>query len=610
MKLLFLYLLTSMMLFASEPIVPTVGFSDAWMSGVLSNSGKTFLYVNDKQKIAINLNDWSYTRITGRHPLTSERFFGNEDYFIGFNGTKLNLYNATDPSRSINSKRRNYNFVKLGGPYLFGYAEQNNSIEVLSFPKFEVIATMKLPKEMRLFRPSTLVSEDTISVRGRTDKKHFNFLFDIATETFIKSDALEDYKVQWLFNSGAYLIATPTRGGASAVFNTKTFQRDRVLEKYLVTKPEITYISDYNAHQVLIVSGTDIYIWDIAQQKETRSFKLPKKPAKVMHQGDTLAMYSYNQPLSILNLSNGTWSILPYVKRTIYGMFMQNGQPKALIPFGEKRVGIWNLLEHRLEQLAPDIIPQEKLNKAIKAGRSIYFQTQSDSMPLIQWRPGDKNATRIYSEFADEILVDSDHSLLMARTQTSLQTLFRLYNTKSGNLLHTFKAPDRYPEVYKMRFSEDGKQFFAYTANYKGHYRSCWAGIEFDYDHNASIYQWNLTDKSFKLLPNSSAPEPCRLYKSDEIRIENENIEVFWNDKNGRIELSRKDNPFRTVYLYIPQNSSEWFDIDNFGFFDASEHGADFLYGCREDQCKHLDDSAIRYFKRPGMLKNFLNMAF
>lgn len=608
-------------LFGIEPIKPMVGYIDKLREAVLTNNGKTLVYLNDEgfeQKIhVVNLDDWSFqSKQTSQFSYMS-KLYGTKKYYVNVD-RDITTFDPSQFLKSIRSNQKGNYKTYITNNYLFKLDDKTHVIEKYSIPNLEKIEEIKLPDYRRVC--NEIFTDSMIYFRDCNFKNDKNYLINI--ETNQTHEITNQFKLlipHWMFEDGSYIIEVSYHGDSAHVFNTKTLERDHELENFLISHPKIKFVSQYDNNKALVINETHAYIWDRITNQVIQTIELPKiEHAHYIHQNDTLAIYSiFKQPVMIVNLQTGTISSQPFALTKPFGVYIEKDLPKAILPYENNRVGIWNLFTHKWEYIFPENINNQYLHYALKEGDDFFFvfgdAFNYKNKPIMQWNMTKQKQLAEYqadeyNNEPDKMILDTQHSKLLMSSSDK----FYLYDFTSGQKLFEFQGPDKHPSVYDLKISEDGKNFLAYTkytigsASYEGPRGS------YNFEYNASIYKWSLTDQTLQVLPNYQNNNKITINRTygnrsqKHLKAETKKLEIRWDEEKQAFLLKRKDNPYKFIHLYTPQNTSEWIDIDTDGYFDSSKGGLNYLFHCQENNCKPINKPTINYFKRPDIVKQFL----
>jgi hypothetical protein len=607
-------------LFGIEPIQPMVGYIDKLREAVLTNNGKTLVYLNDEgfeQKIhVVNLADWSsQSKQTARFSYMS-KLYGTNQYYVNVD-RDITTFDPSQFLKGIRSNQKGNYKTYITNNYLFKLDNKTQMVERYSLPNLEKIDEIQLPTYKRIC--NEIFTDSMIYFRDCNFKNDKNYLINIETnQTHEITDQFKLLIPQWLFSDGSYIIEVSYYGHSAHVFNTKTLERDHELENFLISHPKIELVSQYDNNKALIINETHAYIWDMASHQVIQTIELPKMDyARYIHQNETLAIYSvFKQPVMIVNLQTGIISSQPFALTKPFGVYIENDLPKAILPYENNRVGIWNLFTHKWEYIFPEGISNQYLQYAFKEGNNFFFVFgdvfKYKNKPIMQWNmtkqtqfeyQTDKNNNE-----PDKVILDTQHSKLLM----SFYDKFYIYDFTNGQKLYEFQGPDDLPSVYDLKISEDGKNFLAYTKYTQGYIRYEGPKGAYNYEYNASIYKWSLADQTLQVLPNYQNDNEITINRTygrrsqKHLKAETKKFEILWDEEKQAFLLKRKDNPYKFIHLYTPQNTSEWIDIDTDGHFDSSKGGLHYLFNCQENNCKPIDKPTINYFKQPDIVKQFL----
>lgn len=623
MKLLVVFLCIWTFLFAIEPIKPMIGYIDTLREAVLTNNGKTLVYLNNdgiEQKIhVVNLDDWSFqSKQTSRFSYMSKLYSTNK-YYLNVDRDIITTFDPSQFLKAIRSHQKGNYKIYVTKSYLFKLDNKTQMIEKYTIPNLEKIDEIKLPSYYHMY--NEIFTDKLIYFRDINVSNNKYYFIDIEskntrdiTKTFEKI-----YIPQWIFEDSSYIVEVSYHGDSAHVFNTKTLERDHALENFLITHPKIELVSQYDTNKALIINETHAYIWDMATHQVIQTIELPiVEYARYLHQNDTLAIYSvFKQPIIIVNLKTGKKSVQPFASTNPFGVYYENDIPKAILPHKNNRVGIWNLLTHQWEYIFPEQISNQYLHYAIKKGDDFFFvfgdAFRYKNKPVMQWNM--PKQTQIAEYQADEynnepdiMILDVQHSKLLMSSNNK----FYIYDFTNGQKVYEFQGPDDHPSVYDLKISEDGKNFWAYTKYTKGYIRYEGPKGAYNFEYNASIYKWSLADQTLQVLPNNQNDHEITINHTygnrsfKHLKAESKKNEILWDENKQAFLLKRKDNPYKFIHLYIPQNTSEWIDIDTDGYFNASKAGLEYLFSCQDNNCQHLDKPSIDYFKRSNLIKQFL----
>lgn len=614
--------------YAAGPLVPTVGHLQNAYYPCLTDHGKSISFLNgNKFAPTVNIVDakeWDYLAKYAPHLNYGEELqCGRKSIII--QGNQFIRQLSTKDAHQIDVKGISYKNKLRSKRIVVGntlFESGDTIVRVRSLDNFQRSHDIKWPSDgghsLREY------SESTLYMRQVKVKDDIYYLIDVKSgEIRDISPQLKGCTYAKLTSNGVYLQAACS-GEESRVFNTKTLKRVPALERYLSSinknKYQALSVKFFDQYQqLLLIAAQEKFIaWDIKNDQPKYVNEIPYSYPNYNHQdGTVLISGGPDKPYTLLDVKNGQMRYQPFAYNKPFALFIQNRIPKAVLETGPMSIGIWNLLEHKWEQRFnsdPFFKENQFSSDSIKpliSGDNMFF-------PRGYWKGNDpihqyslKSGKLLFTYRADSfgnipnsMEADAVHNRLIVHYQNIPKCDgFKIYDTKNGTLLYDLKAPQRHLMVTSMQLSDDGKKLIVRTQESKGSVNMEEEGY-YNYDNKPSIITWDLSTQKVTI-------EPCKnlcksLPRLQKLGAKANGFNVFWDKKHRAVAITKEDNPYRQIYMYMPYDTSEWIDIDNFGYFDTSKNGDVYVYMCNDDKCRHLDDTGRHHFKRPGMLERFL----
>jgi len=404
-------------------------------------------------------------------------------------------------------------------------------------------------------------------------------------------------------------------------YNTDTLQHLDELERYLsnIIKEEkeqndrFFSILFIESHKDLLFIGSKwkLIVWDLKAHKPKNVIELPYYAEFFDYQnGTVLVGRGRDEPYITIDLGSGKMRQQPFAYNKPLDVFIQNNTPKTILRTGPMSIGVWNMFERRWEQRFDNDNFFLDISHVSSSGDNLFIASKStehsDGFPIRQYslKSGELLHKYVTSPYA--IASDDKHKRLVVYYEGGIEYggMFKVYDTQTAALLYSLSPPHKRPDVRTMNFSDDGKQLIVETAKNSGYVR-IELGPHYSYDNNASIFTWDLSTKKVSVEPRNNRCKPQ--HEIEDLVAEGDGFSVAWDRSRRAIAVTKDDDPYRQIYAYTPYGTSEWIEMDNFGNFDASEHGEQFVFMCEDGRCVHLNENDKRYFKKPGLLEQYLN---
>ena len=615
--------------FANEVLEIKIAHTENNYDACLTDNGKTIAFLNgNKFAQTINLidtNDWSVKSIYSPFLGLSEELKCGTNSIVVLGKDYIRKLD-TNEAKQIAVKSKGYKSNLWGYRYLIGNTlfETNSTLaRVTSLDAFKNSKDIKLGTTN--YYDLKEYSEKYIYIRhmhsGSLDDNYT--LMDISSgRTKDISSKLRKCTYVKLTTTGDYLHASCFNNSTqeTRVFNTKTLLRNSALEDYLnkanhkgYNAKTVKFFEQYK-HFLLIAFKETFIIWNLDSNKVENSYKSACFITKYSHQnGKVLISCGSETPYTLIDLDNQKISKQPFAYNKPLQLYIQNNIPKAILKTGDTSIGVWNILEHTWEQrfksdpfFKRNVYSQDKI-KPIISGINIFITRGywEGKDPIRQYNL--ENGNLLFSYRADSSgnypedmsVSELHHKLIVHYRNVPKCDGFKIYDTLNGKLLYDVKAKQRHINVNSMKLSKDGNVLIVTTRASKGTVNMEEEGY-YKYDNQPSIMTFDIKTKHVITKAN--------LEKDTELTevVKGDNFTISWNEKHKSVSLSKDDNPYRQFYLYMPYGTSEWIDIDNFGHFDSSKLGLNYLYICDELKCTNINQKAKNYFYNSHTLEKFI----
>jgi len=630
LKILFLTLLT-LALQAKEPPVPTVRYLENSSHPCLTDSGKSIVFLNGSPFLptvnVLNTEDWSYTAKEMQGLNTRDKFTCGQESLVVLGEKRIYLLD-TKHLRAIDFKEKDVKTEWRDRIVVADtlFVSDSEKVQVTSLKDFKKEHVIHWPKGVEPFlRKRRVYSESKILLKDRGKHPGGFYLIDVISgEIQDVSEKISGTRPK-LTSDGSFLSIYAKAPGKSGVspqfFSTDTLQHLGELEDYISKikkeeekeKDQFFSISLFESHKDLLLIGTrwKLIMWDMQGQKPKHVIELPYPAASFdYHNGSVLISGGHYVPYFIIDVVTGKMRQQPFAYNKPLNVFKQNKTPKMILKTGLMSIGVWNMLEHRWEQRLEEDSFFFNISKVTVTGDNLFIVTESswwdDGFPMRQYslKSGELLHKYVTSPYA--IAYDDEHKRLVIYYEGGIDYSgkFLVYNTETGALLYSLSPPHKCPDVRSMNFSNDGKQLIVETAKNSGYVR-IELGPHYSYENNASIFTWDLNTKKVTVEPCNNRCKPQ--HEIEDLVAEGDGFSVAWEESRRAIAVTKDDDPYRQIYVYTPYGTSEWIEMDNFGNFDASEHGEQFVFMCEDGRCVHLNENDKHYFKKPGLLEQYLN---
>lgn len=619
------YVSTILLLIASaqakEPLSPTVGYLENAVKPCLTDHGKSIAFLSGNPFApTINILDTTWDHfVTKPYPVLDigdELACGSNSVIILGKDNTRKL--STQNGEQIDVKHNDIQMKYLHDRIIVGntlFESDDSTINITSLDSFKQNRKIQWPSGQ--FYDMREYSESVLYKRQLNSGKDMYFLVDVPTgESRDITSQIGKCSYTSLTKNGNYLHAECS-DKENRVFNTKTLERISALEKYLFSirkdRDQSLSLRFFDQYQNLILIGTEdeFIAWDMESQKPNYIIQSPYMHPSYIHQEGTVLISGINQePYALLDVKSGNIRYQPVTYNKPYDIFIENGAPKVVLEIDSNHTGIWNLLDHKWEQKLGDEQFFKDFEKAYTTDKYIFYTRsfQKGEDPVRQYSRINgallhTYPTDTYMNAPKAISADDKYNKLMIHYGTIEGDGFKIFDTENGQLLFDLKSPQKHLKVTSMTLSDDGKKLIVQTAKTKGHVR-IEMGESYDYDNEPLILTWDFKTQKVNVEPcGKSCKQPQPLQS---LSAKGDGFTVTWDKQHKAIEITKDDNPYRKIYMYMPYGTSEWIDMDNFGYFDAPKGGESYIFMCDDGKCNHIDDAGKRYFKRPGLLEMFL----
>jgi len=603
---------------AKEPLIPVVGHLQNSYQPCLTNNGQSIAFLNGNLFAPtiniVNTKDWSY--VSRQAPVLdiSDKLECGRDHVVVIG--KFTRLISTKNASQIDAKIKDPQLKIMAEQLVVGntlFESDQNSIKVTPIDDFKHSHSITWPKTKSTYSSMRKYSEKTLYMRNVSERAYC--FIDVETGDIRDiTPQLTGCTYTNLTEDGTYLHGQ-CYNAENRIFDTKTLKRMPELEYFLSSikkdKNQSMNVRFFDRHEgLLIIGGAGKFIvWDMKIQKPKYVIEIPYSTPSFDHQnGTVLVSGGADQPYVLLDLKSGQMRYQPTAYNKPHGVFIQNGTPKVVLNKGPMSVGIWNLLEHKWEQRFEDDPFFKDFEQALVSEGNIFFTRG-------YWKGGDpirqyslKSGKLLHTYQTDRhlnspkaIAVDAVHKKLMVYYNNIEHFGFKIFDMTSGVLLHNLQSPQKHPRVKSMMLSKDGKKLIVGTGRSKGHVSSE-VGPSYSFKNEPEMFTWDL--RTAKLIV-----EPCKkrcksLPRLQYLYAKGDGFTTWWDYKRRSMVVA-KDDPYRQIYMYMPYRTSEWIDMDNFGNFDMSDNGEEYLYMCGDNKCRHLNESDKQHFRQPKLLESY-----
>jgi len=631
LKIMLLTLFT-LALQAKEPPVPTVRYLENSYFPCFTDNGKSIAFLNGNQLSPtvnlLNTEDWSYTVKESPVMTIGDKLLCGQDSLITLEKKYIRQLDTMFLKQMyVKSKDVKTEWLDRIVVADTLFVSDSEKVKITSLKDFKQEHVIHWPKGVEPSAGSAY-SESKILLRGRGKNSGEFYLIDVKSGKIKDVSAEISGKNQKLTGDGTLLSINAKMPGLSRsyqFFKTDTLEHLDELERYISKlkneeekeKDRVVQIKFFEKHKdlLLIGIGWKLIAWDMQDQKPKRIIELPYDAASFdYHNGSVLISGGHYVPYFIIDADTGKMRQQPLAYNKPLGVFIQNSTPKMILKTGPISIGIWNMFERRWEQRFDNDYFFFNISQVSVSGDNLFIARKSSrwnkSFPIRQYSL--ESGRLLYAYETDSgnnqptaIASDDKHKRLVVFYEGSrLGGMFKVFDTQSGFMLHMFAPPRKHPSVESMNFSDDGKQLIVKTRKNYGFVKVEF-GPHYRYDNNASVFTWDLSTEKVTVEPCNNRCKPQ--YGIENLVAEGDEFSVAWEESRRAIAVTKDDDPYRQIYVYTPYGTSEWIEMDNFGNFDASEHGEQFVFMCENGRCVHLNENDKRYFKKPGLLEQYLN---